>query len=270
MVEKVEGLGGPEVTSEMALKAEGVGDDLKGAEGTGVVGGRRKEDSEKVVEKEEDEPDFLRLEDVPDELKPHYKRIQRGLTEKIKEIAAERSKIDLVNAMDKDPEGTLRGLARQFGFQLKKEGEESSFVEAGTDDGTIAEVIKRTVKEVVSKELEPLKAKVSQGETDAASRHLDAMIEYLNDEFPDWIEIETEMVKVIQENPSLARSKKGVKQAYSLAYEDKHGRWPSKTKAPVEGAKVGRKSQTKTEKRAPAKTFSEAFAMAKTDLEGGP
>src|ERR1051325_9370510 len=58
------------------------------------------------------------------ELEAAYKQMQGSYTKRMQEFAKHRTKIDAYDAFERDPLGTMRNIAQQYGYQ---------FVQAGKD-----------------------------------------------------------------------------------------------------------------------------------------
>lgn len=145
------------------------------------------------------EPTFFDPKDLPEELLPAYKNMQGAFTKKTQGIAEQRQKLEAYDQFMRDPVGSLRHLASQYGIQIAdqpdKEPEPSEWEPQTWDD-----VIKKAKEEALEeyrKESAPLlreyqSIKKSQIETD------------LDSSIPEWRQYEDEMTAMVQQHPSLA------------------------------------------------------------------
>ncbi|MHC1625553.1 MAG: hypothetical protein ACXQS2_06090 [Methermicoccaceae archaeon] len=176
------------------------------------------EDDELGDEEEEDEE---ALPKVSKELEKERKQLLKTYTQKMQELSRVRLKANLVDAIERDPERTLRYLADRFGVSLgeekKKEEEEIKFPDLGQvqpkKDEDFATYLQRLmatgfssipdiVRQAVKKELKPMTS--GHSETRAAEERIYGTINYLNSKYKDWGMYEDVMADLVMKHPTLA------------------------------------------------------------------
>lgn len=138
------------------------------------------------------EQSFFDPSDLPEELLPAYKQMQGAFTKRMQAASANRHKVDAYDAFERDPLGTIRQLATQYGYDLSQPSQQQT-----TEDPDTWEDVYAKATEHVMKQLNPLISEVQQTKK--------ANIEtYLDIHHPDWRQYEDAMTEIVNKHPSLA------------------------------------------------------------------
>jgi hypothetical protein len=125
------------------------------------------------------------------ELEAAYKQMQGSYTKRMQDIARHRPKIDAYDRFEKDPLGTMRQLATQYGFQLVQGTPDTPQKEFNSWDDVMAEAEKR-----VMAKMQPVMGELKNLKKQGIEMQLDK-------DFPDWRTYETEMMETLQKHPTL-------------------------------------------------------------------
>ena len=128
------------------------------------------------------------------ELQSAYKQMQADYTRGKQALKREQAKVDAYNQFLSDPQGTLRQLAGQYGYNLVQGAPESQ--EADDSPKTWDDVYSRAKQEVLS-ELNPVIGEVKR----MKQQNVES---YLDNSHPDWRQYEDRMLETLQEHPTLA------------------------------------------------------------------
>jgi len=130
------------------------------------------------------------------ELQAAYKQMQGSFTKRMQEMAKHRPKIDAYDRFEKDPMGTMRQLAAQYGWQLVQNGqnqEQSKDWSPQTWDDVLGKA-----KQEVMKDMKPVFEEI----TNLKKQNVET---YLDNKFPDWRTYEPQMLETLQAHPSLVK-----------------------------------------------------------------
>jgi hypothetical protein len=154
-----------------------------------------------------DEPrQFYDPKDVPVELQDSYKRMQGSYTKKMQEISSfakeHRQKVEAYDNFMRDPVGTMQQLAAQQGYRLTKAEAAAAAAQAATEfqPKTWDDVISRAkseAKQELLAELQPFMSEIRNTKRSQIETALDS-------EYPEWRAHEEDMVKLINQHPTLA------------------------------------------------------------------
>lgn len=228
----------------------------------------------KPVYSEADET-FYDPKDLPEELKGHFKQMQRAFTKKMQGIKENRSKVQAYDQFQADPLGTIQRLAAQHGYQVTRaeaaamQKQAQQPWEPKSWDDVITRVKSEAIteaRESLLKELTPYLGEIKKVKQSQIERTLD-------EEVPEWRQYEPEMVEALQQHPTLANDPAALARMVipdevlkAKAMQDALKRMEKKTTA----AKVSGGSNTsktantgKPERRL---SFDEAVAFAKEKL----
>jgi len=270
-------------------------DELEGEEGLEdeeEPGEEEEPGDEEEEEEEEEEKDALPK--VSKELEAERKVLQRAFTEKTKGIANLRLKAGIVDAIEANPEATLKKLAARFGVKL--EGEAAPAVKAepkvpdfsqvtpGKDEefpvylnrlfahgfGLVPEMVDAAVTKAMGKGKPGETSEGAQG--GLSNPEIKGILGYLDDKHPDWGLYEEKMIKLLVKHPSLGVDPE---ELYSLAKATSvNPRDKAAAKKKVAKAAKGKmkKSTGKVKVAGPKgkrMNFDEAWDRAKKTLRSG-
>ena len=214
---------------------------------------------EEGKEETEKEPQFLNPNDLPEELKPAFKKMQASFTRAMQKVAGDKDKVELYDKLMNDPERAVEILAAKVGLKVSKEG---TVTKDKTSDSEADSETVRFIKKLIQDELTP---KLEGFRQEQAKLTAQAKIVQLNEEHPDWYLYEDIMVDLVKEHPSL---KEDTAKLYKLAkamgseIEDKK-KGADKKESVITKTSSGRHSVT-----GPAKvsTLDDAFELAKKQV----
>jgi len=136
------------------------------------------------------------IKDKP-ELMAAYKQMQSAFTKKSQSYAQEKHKIEAYNAFERDPMGTLKQMAQQYGYQLMQPDQNQ---EGDWEPKTWDEVMKRAEDQAYNRlksEMEPVIGKVQ-------SLQKQSMESYMDANYSDWRTYEDGMIDILGKHPTLA------------------------------------------------------------------
>ncbi len=131
------------------------------------------------------------------ELLSAYKQMQGEFTKRLQGISSHQSKIDAFDAFERDPQGTIARLSKQYGYNFVQSDPQ------GNDDWqpkTWDDVMERATKiarEELREEFAPLTSEVQDLKRRGVESQLDAT-------HPDWRTYESRMVDTLKAHPSMA------------------------------------------------------------------
>lgn len=127
------------------------------------------------------------------ELQSAYKQMQASYTKRMQDFAKHRTKIDAYDRFEKDPLGTLRELATNYGWQLVQRGDKDQSQDWNPQswDDVMAKA-----KEEVLKEMRPVFNEVKTLKKQNIEARLDS-------QYPDWRTYEDAMMDKLRAHPSL-------------------------------------------------------------------
>lgn len=128
------------------------------------------------------------------ELEAAYKQMQASYTKRMQDLAKHRSKIEAYDRFEKDPVGTLRAIAGQYGFQVVQQPQDTpqDWNPQSWDD-VMAEAEKRVLKK-----MQPVLGELKELKKQNVEQHLDSR-------YPDWRTYEDQMMDLLKEHPSLVK-----------------------------------------------------------------
>jgi hypothetical protein len=136
------------------------------------------------------------IQDKP-ELMAAYKQMQGSYTKRMQEFSKHRSKIDAYDSFERDPVGTMRALATQYGLQVVQPGQEAQSPQQ--DFQSWDDVEKHFFDKFQKKLLNPVVNEVKNLKKQSIEMQLDK-------DFPDWRTYEGEMMETLREHPSLVNN----------------------------------------------------------------
>ena len=220
-------------------------------------------ESEEVVEEEveSEEPSnkeqtFMNPNELPKELLPSFKAMQKSFTRAMQRVAGDRDKIAMYDQLMVNPQQAIEQLAKKAGVQIQAPVNQQTGEEVSDTDTT--KWIRKIVQDTLAPTIATMKAEQANIKAQTA-------IAYLNENHPDWYLYEDIMSELIKKHPSM---RDDLDSLYTL----------SKTGA--EKAAVVKKAASKTERvitqtskgrggvvtPTKAKTVQEAFDIAKKQL----
>jgi hypothetical protein len=220
----------------------------------------------------EPEATFFDPAELPDELKPAYKQMQKAFTKKTQEIAKHKQKVEAFDAFSKDPVGSLKAMAQRLGLQVVGHGENPQQQAAAQPENwepqTWDEVMARAkaeAKKEIMHEMSPFLSEMQNLKRTTLERTLDEAA-------PDWRMHEDRMVELLNEHPTLANNPEML---YRMAVppDELQARATQaalkKLQAKASSAKAAGGSTTnkKPEVRQDANSFDEAVRVAQAELE---
>ena len=132
------------------------------------------------------------IQDKP-ELLAAYKQMQGSYTKKMQEFSQHRPKLDAYERFERDPQGTLRELATQFGLQVVERGQEQT---QDQDFKSWDDVKKHFFQEFKKEMLNPVVNEVRSLKKQSVEMQLD-------NQFPDWRTYESQMMDTLRKHPTL-------------------------------------------------------------------
>ena len=220
-------------------------------------------ESEEVVEEEveseepsDKEQTFMNPNELPKELLPSFKAMQKAFTRAMQRVAGDRDKIAMYDQLMVNPQQAIEQLAKKAGVQIQAPVNQQTGEEVSDTDTT--KWIRKIVQDTLAPTIATMKAEQANIKAQTA-------IAYLNENHPDWYLYEDIMSELIKKHPSM---RDDLDSLYTL----------SKTGA--EKAAVVKKAASKTERvitqtskgrggvvtPTKAKTVQEAFDIAKKQL----
>ena len=125
-----------------------------------------------------------------------YKQMQGAFTKKNQSLAQRAKDLELVDAFNRDPRGTIQAYARQYGFNV---------VQADPNAAKNDDWQPKTWQDVINKAKESLKGEFEPLTKEVLSLKRDKVETYLDSNHPDWRVYESSMVDTLRSHPSLAQ-----------------------------------------------------------------
>lgn len=237
------------------------------------------EEEEESEEEEEEEPEESKIpgeEKWSPELRAEYKEMQRDFSQKYKDVGSLRIKANLIDAIERNPEATLRDLAQRFGVNLTAEqSSDGEFkfenIEALKDE-SLPDYIQRVLQANLKGLGESLKPKAPPPQRQTQVPNNDQFVadslRYLDGKYADWGMYEEKMIELITKHPSYMNDLDGlydIAKAASgnpkvAAAKKNRGRKGGKTRTGSKSSKV-----VVTSSRGKVMSFNEAWDKAKRD-----
>jgi len=178
---------------------------------------------------------FLTLDDVPEEHRPYVesllkdreRQMMAAYTRKTQDVAKEKQKIDAYNMFEKNPEGTIRQIAQQMGFDVIPRGQQPVASQPGMVDTanwepqTWDEVLvkaKEQAKESLMAEIRPLLEPLYANLQQVKSQGLENQLSQIDENwriYEDEIKSNMEFIK-----PDLLKTAEGIKKLYRMSVPD--------------------------------------------------
>lgn len=208
---------------------------------------------------------------LPVELQAQARGLRKQLlgdyTRKTQGIAAQKQKLELVSAFERDPTGTLQAVAKQYGFELTKAQAAAAVAEADSSPETWEQVYttaEQRAEQRILQKLAPLLDEVKRGMGEKLETSLDGID-------PDWRTYEAEMMEEVRRSPHLA---KDPRKLYRLVVPDEvldsraMARALEKLKATTDAGQGAGKSTARkaTPVTKQATSIFEAYEQAKRSL----
>ena len=261
-----------EGTQDISGITEGTTDTSKGQSDSEKIG-----TTDTGTQKKSSEETFFDSTELPDELQPAYKNMQRQFTKKMQGIAKGKQKIDAYDAFMADPVKELQRMAGQLGYTLSRAGAEQVLQQqtGQTQQGTTWEP--QSWDEVLEKAEERAYARLQQEtgplKTEVTSLRKENLETFLDTNAPDWREHEDAMMENLRTHPTLVNDPIKLYRL-SVPMQVIEGRAAQKALKKLEdkgqSAKIGGGSQTtrQAEEGIPNKamSFDESVAFAKKQL----
>lgn len=216
------------------------------------------------------EDSFFDPKELPPELMPAYKQMQRAWTKKTQELAKHRQKVEAYDQFMVDPVTNLQQLARQYGLEISRaEAKQIAKQQEEWQPQTWTDVItkaKAEAKQELLSELGPLIGEVRGMKRSQIERDLDEHV-------PEWRAYESEMASAIRKHPTLVNEPELLARMV-IPQEVLEGRAYQaalkKLQAKAEASRVSSGSQTSRSADAEtpnkAMSFDEAVAYARQKL----
>jgi len=197
------------------------------------------------------------------ELEAAYKQMQGSYTKRMQEFSKHRPKLEAYDRFEKDPLGTMRQLAAQYGYQFVQSGENQpkDWSPQSWDD------VMAKAKEEVLKEMQPVFNEVKSLKKQNIETHLDT-------NHPDWRTYEEAMMDNLKAHPSLVQDPDKLYRMSvpSEVLEAKaSAKAMQKLKGSQEHAQVSGGTTSKQTIQAPTGplSFDQAVAVAKQRISAG-
>lgn len=213
---------------------------------------------------EDEEETFTDPHELPDELKPHFKKMQASFTRAMQKVKGDGEKVALYNKMMEDPEGAVKLLAERVGLSVSRTG--SGEVEADSEQETdTVRWIRSIINKELGKSLDPMRK-------ENAKVQAQQKIDYLDSRYPDWYLYEDVMADLAKKHPSL---KDDLDMLYKLSKSTAEelnspsrgkGKGKPKTRKKATVASKASTSGRVQPKEKPAQSIDEAFEQAKRAL----
>lgn len=200
------------------------------------------------------------------ELLQAYKQMQGNFSKKMAGIREAQQKIELYDQAMRDPTGTVRQLAQQYGMTVvdgKPQQTNGEFKPESWDD--VVSHIREEVKAELAQQYEPLVGEVKNLKQQNIEQYLDT-------NYMDWRTYENEMITTLQRHPSLAGDPDKLYQL-SVPAEVMEARATERALAKLKGkaessaiSGTNKTTQKTSDKPAGKLSFNEAVQYAKERL----
>lgn len=254
------------MTDTAGQPSEGTPQETTGAGTEAQVAGAQTTASGTVADQEES---FFDPSQIPEELKPAYKQMQRAFTEKTTALKSHKAKIDAYDQFLADPTGTIKALAQQYGLtlaeakQVAAEANTQSWEPKSWDD--VLAKTRQEAEQGVLQRLQPIISEVQATKKQSIERMLD-------ESCPDWRVYEDKMKETLNKHPTLVEDPVTLYEL-SLPKEVRQSRATQealkKLEKKAKGASVSSGSNTNktaTVQSTGRVSFDEAVALAKAKL----
>lgn len=205
--------------------------------------------SEEKETGEKEEKAFMNPNELPEELKPAFKKMQASFTRAMQKLAGERQKVELAEKILDNPDKAIELIAEATGKNIPS----SSFESEPTDDETVA-----YVKNLAMEAIKPL---VNQLGSEVAQLKVQLVQTYLDNQYPDWYLYENEMADLLKAHPSLGNDLDKLYLLAKSAHEEANLTKARSQKKPTSSTKPS-SGRHETEEIKSAKNLDEAFDIA--------
>jgi hypothetical protein len=262
-----------DVTEGTELTEGQAGDGTQGIETTEAApGGTEGQPTGQTTESGPDEQTFFDPKQVPDDLLPAYKHMQRAFSKKMEGFNAHKDKIEAYDAFTADPVGQMQRYAKQYGYELTR-GEAKGAMEQNApgenwEPQNWNEVLGKATEMASAKMMErfgPILQEVQSMKKGSIERELSEID-------PTWQQYEGEMKELMSIHPTLAND---ASLLYKMAVPEEVAQSRAtqaalaKLEAKGKSAQVsGGSSTNKTPPKGPNKsmTFDESVQFAKRQM----
>jgi hypothetical protein len=201
------------------------------------------------------------------ELLQAYKQMQGNFSKKMSGIRENQQKIDLYNAYQKDPVGTVRQIAQQYGMTIvngqPQPTEKGQFSPNSWDD--VVKHVRDEVRAELTQQYDPLVSEVKN----LKQQNIE---QYMDNKYVDWRTYESEMIGTLQKHPSMAHDPDTLYRM-SVPQELLESRAMEKALAKLKGgADAGaipgaKQTRITSQKPSGALSFDDAVKFAKSQLQ---
>jgi len=221
-----------------------------------------------------EEDSFFDPKQLPPELLPAYKQMQKSYTKRMQGISTEKQKIEAYNAFSQDPVGTLRQVAKQYGLDITQAGQAQPTARTQPQPGAWEpqswdEVMERA-QELAEQRILGKLGPVIQSVQEVRASNIEKQLDEVD---PNWREYEDDMRQALREHPTLA---KDAAKLYRLsvpgdvqeqkAVQIALRRLESKTKSAQAGAGASQQQVRSTPAPAHVSSFQDAVEEARKQL----
>ena len=149
------------------------------------------------------EPTFFDPNQVPEELLPAYKSMQRAFSKKMETLSGHKQKVEAYDAFTQDPIGQMQRYAAQYGYRLTRaeaaqqldQGDAQQWEPQSWDD--VLDRAKDLAKQELIKEFNPVLREVQAIKKNSIERELSEID-------PMWRRYEDDMKVLMNKHPSLS------------------------------------------------------------------
>ena len=271
------------------------GEEPSEEEGLGPEGEEFEEEAEPEEEEEDPEGDEEGadhgLPKVSAELEEERKQLIAAATEKFKGVAALRLKASLVDAIQQNPEATIRDLAQRYGVQLggapAQQQQEDTYEFKAVDiepkqDESISDFMKRLMGGYMSQlpgmmkaqtpsAKGPAKGPAAQAEGGLSEAEIAGSLRYLDSKYKDWPLYEETMVALLTKHPTYVNDLDSLYKtanATSVNTTDRINAKKNKQKKPSTGVRPKKRVTVRTGKGRKM-SFNQAWNAADRELSSG-
>jgi len=147
---------------------------------------------------------FIDPKDLPEELQPHFKKMQAAFTKKMQGISRDRDKITAYESFERDPIGSMQAMALRMGYQLTP-AQAAAAVASATGNEEPQEFkswgeVREWVKKDIMAELKQSLAPVFEGVQKVTASNIEKQ---LNDIDANWRMYEDDMKDTLRTHPTL-------------------------------------------------------------------
>lgn|SRR3990167_1991047 len=228
------------------------------------------------VEPVKTEETFIDPKDLPPDMLPHFKRMQRSFTKRVEQAKSYEQKARMVDDFYRDPVTNIKRFAQQYGLEVVPAGQNTQ--QGGSDTNwdknppkSWEEVEKKITERAEERATASLLNKLAPVFNDVYQVKRTQIENVLDEAYPSWREHEEEMGILLQQHPTLQNDPEKLVRLV-MPKEEIEGRAMQKAlkklKDKGEAGKVGGGSQPKpvVTKQNKAGSFADAVNAAKKEL----